>query len=71
MQRNGGYSWRGILRKRQTGNGQEYGNSVARFRLRGHLMAQMTVRTLGVVHRSMVMPAADENRGEYQQRDQR
>ncbi len=44
---------------------------MACFRLRGHLMAQMAVWTIGVVRRIVVMQAADGHRGEYQQCDER
>jgi hypothetical protein len=71
MQGNEGDGWRRIFRKRQTGNRQKYGRTVARFRLRGHLMAQMAVRTLRLVHRIMVVPAADDHRCEHQQCHQR
>jgi len=71
MQGNEGDGWRRIFRKRQTGNRQKYRHTLARFRLRGHLMAQMAVRTLRLIHRIMVVPAADDHRCEYQQCHQR
>jgi hypothetical protein len=71
MQGNGRNSGRRIFRQRQTGNRQEHGNAVPGFRLRGHLMAQMAVRTLRLVHGIMVVPAADHYCGKDQQREQR
>ena len=71
VRKNRGNNYGRIFRQRQTGNRQKYRHSVGCFRLHGCMVAQLAIWAMRVVRRIVMVPAADDHSGEYQQGDQR
>ena len=59
-----------IFRQRQGSEQRKNSNALAGFRLRGRLVTQVAVRAVRVVGRAVVVPAAADDGGKHQQREQ-